>query len=95
MSSIVRTASTQAQKPEQIYNRRITTRLGAAAVERVNSQRINIELYRLNPGSYHAYAMKIKLRDPEAMKMTLGKDSFGGAGNDLNSDAALWSDSRY
>ncbi len=78
MSSIVRTASTQAQKPEQIYNRRITSRLGAA-VERVNSQRINIELYRLNPGSYRAYAMKIKLRDPEAMKMTLGKDSFGGA----------------
>lgn len=78
MSSIVQAASIQAAKPEQIYNKRITSKLGAAA-ERVNSDRIHIELFRLNPGSYKAYAMKIKLLDPGAMKMTLGKDTFGGA----------------
>ncbi len=78
MSSIVQTASTEAQKPEQIYNRRISSKLGAS-VEQINSNRINIELYRLHPGTYNAYAMKIKLREPDAMKMTLGKDAFGGA----------------
>jgi len=78
MSSIVKAASTQAAKPEQIYNRRITSKLGAAS-ERVNSNKIHIELYRLNPGTYKAYAMKIKLKDPHAMKMTLGKDAYGGA----------------
>ncbi|ANF96200.1 phosphodiester glycosidase family protein [Paenibacillus bovis] len=78
MSSIVKAASIQAARPEQIYNRRITSKLGAAS-ERVNSDKIHIELYRLNPGTYKAYAMKIKLKDPHAMKMTLGKDAYGGA----------------
>lgn len=78
MSRIVQTASTQANKPEQIYNKRITSKLGAAS-EKVNSNRIHIELYRLNPGTYKAYAMKIKLKEPSAMNMTLGKDSFGGS----------------
>ncbi|MWV44121.1 phosphodiester glycosidase family protein [Paenibacillus sp. HJL G12] len=78
MNSIVSTAQTQALRPEYIYNRRITAKLGSA-FERVDSDRIRIELYRVNPGTYQGYAMKVKLKDPSAMQMSLGRDHIGGA----------------
>ncbi|MGG6312445.1 phosphodiester glycosidase family protein [Paenibacillus macerans] len=78
MSSIVHTATTAAGRPESIYNRRITSRLGTA-YETIQSDRIRIELYKINPGNYRGYAMKIRLKSPDAMKMTLGKDKLGGA----------------
>ncbi|WP_342439114.1 phosphodiester glycosidase family protein [Paenibacillus sp. FSL L8-0436] len=78
MNAIVNTAKTQASRPEQIYNRRISARLGIPA-DIVNSERITIELYRLNPGNYKAYALKIKLKDASAMKMSLAGDGSGGA----------------
>ncbi|MEC0368797.1 phosphodiester glycosidase family protein [Paenibacillus chibensis] len=78
MTSIVTNARTQALRPEIIYNRRITAKLGVP-FERVESDRIRIELYRVNPGVYQGYAMKVKLKDPAAMKMSLGRDCVGGA----------------
>ncbi|GAB6988398.1 hypothetical protein JCM16418A_04480 [Paenibacillus pini] len=78
MSSIVTTAQVQAERPALIYNRRITNRLGVP-YEQINTKRIRIELYKVNPGSYKGYAMKVKLKDPSAMQMSLGKDNLGGA----------------
>ncbi|MCE3199911.1 phosphodiester glycosidase family protein [Paenibacillus sonchi] len=78
MNALVQMAKTQASRPELIYNRRISSRLGIPA-DVARSDRITIELYRLNPGNYTAYAMKIKLKDPAAMKMSLAGDGKGGA----------------
>lgn len=78
MSSIVKTAKSAAERPESIYNRRITSKLGTP-YETIQSDRIRLELYKINPGTYRGYAMKIKLKSPDAMKMTLGKDRLGGA----------------
>ncbi|CAM3374589.1 MULTISPECIES: phosphodiester glycosidase family protein [Paenibacillus] len=74
VGSLLGKAKTQAAKPEQIYNRRITSKLGAP-IETVHSDRIRIELYKVNPGPYHGYAMKVKLKDPSAMSMSLGSES--------------------
>lgn len=76
MNSILKSTEVQALVPERIYNRRISTKLGAA-IERVNSDRITIELFKVNPGTYHGYAMKVKLKDPNAMTMSLGRDKVG------------------
>ncbi|MEC4567037.1 phosphodiester glycosidase family protein [Paenibacillus sp. CMAA1739] len=78
MNQLVATASTQSKRPEVIYNRRITAKLGIP-YERVDSNRITIELFKVNPGIYHGYAMKVKLKDPTAMKMSLGNDKLGGS----------------
>lgn len=78
MNQIVTTASIQSKRPEIIYNMRITAKLGTA-IDKVSSDRIQAELYRINQPTYTGYAMKIKLHDPNAMKMTLGKDKFGGS----------------
>lgn len=82
MTNIVQNARTQAAAPERIYNRRISSKLGAP-YNVVNSDRIRIELYKVNPGSYRGYAMKIKLKDPTAMKMSLS-DSKSGAETTLH-----------
>jgi len=78
MNSIVTNAKTQAVRPENIYNRRITAKLGVP-FERVESDRIRIELYKVNPGVYKGYAMKVKLKDPAAMQMSLGRDNIGSS----------------
>ncbi|WP_459967365.1 phosphodiester glycosidase family protein [Paenibacillus sp. JCM 10914] len=70
---ILQSAQSQVSRPEQIYNRRITAKLGRP-IETVNSDLIRIELYKINPGTYHGYAMKIKLKDPSAMMMSLGAE---------------------
>jgi exopolysaccharide biosynthesis protein len=76
MNKLVETAQTQATRPELIYNRRISAKLGIPS-EIVTSDRIRVELYRLNPGNYKAYALKIKLKDPTAMKMSLAETASG------------------
>lgn len=78
MKKLVETTKTQASRPELIYNRRISAKLGIPS-EIVNSDRIRVELYQLNPGNYKAYALKIKLKDPAAMKMSLAEGAAGGA----------------
>ncbi|MBT2292897.1 phosphodiester glycosidase family protein [Paenibacillus albidus] len=83
MNALVQTASSQATRPEVIYNRRISSRLGIPS-DVISSNRILIELYRLNPGGYKAYAMKIKLKDPAAMTMSLAEESTRGAETTLH-----------
>ncbi|MDR0268759.1 phosphodiester glycosidase family protein [Paenibacillus sp.] len=78
MNQIVNKAQTQAKRPEYIYNRKITSKLGTP-FERIESDRIRLELYKVNPGVYRGYAMKVKLKDPKAMQMSLGLDQVGGS----------------
>lgn len=78
MTSIVHTAKNTASKPEIIYNRRITAKLGIPK-ETIKSDKIIIELYKINPGNYNGYALKVKLKSPNAMKMTLGGDKLGSS----------------
>lgn len=73
MSTIVQKASAQASRPEMIYNKRITSKLGVP-FKRVDSDRITIEMYRVNPGTYTGYAMKVKLKDHSAMQMALNSE---------------------
>ncbi|WP_018756161.1 phosphodiester glycosidase family protein [Paenibacillus terrigena] len=76
MNSIVKQSATQAARPEKIYNTRITKRLGSPK-ERIDSNNITMELFRINQDTYNGYALKIKLKDPKAMKMVLGQDKVG------------------
>ncbi|WP_435921855.1 phosphodiester glycosidase family protein [Paenibacillus sp. DYY-L-2] len=78
VSAIVQTAEQSAKLPETIYNKRIVGKLGTP-FETIQSDKIRIELYKVNPGTYKGYAMKIKLKTTDAMKMVLGKDKLGGA----------------
>ncbi|EJW14187.1 phosphodiester glycosidase family protein [Paenibacillus alvei] len=78
MNDIVLTASQQAKRPERIYDQRITARLGTPQ-ERIDSEKLRAELYIINQPTYRGYAMKVKLKDPKAMRMTLGHDEYGGS----------------
>lgn len=77
MQSIANMTTAQAKKPEAIYDRRIQAKLGVP-YEVVDSKRIHIELFKVNPGTYQGYAMKIKLKDPTAMQMALD-DELGSS----------------
>lgn len=78
MGQIVKKASAQAAVPERIYNKRITKNLGTP-IDGFTSDRIRIELYKINPGPYRGHAMKIKLKDSKAMNMSLGNGQPGRA----------------
>lgn len=78
MSSIVQKASIQAQRPESIYDKRIRAKLGLPA-ETVDSDKIRVELFRVNAVTYKGYAMKVKLKDPSAMRMSLAGDTLGSS----------------
>ncbi|GGA38499.1 phosphodiester glycosidase family protein [Paenibacillus physcomitrellae] len=83
MNDIVKTTKEQAARPETIYNKRIVSRLGVP-FQTFQSDRIRLELYKLNSGTYQGYAMKVKLKDASAMKMVLGNDSLGGSETTLH-----------
>lgn len=78
MSSIVQKASIQAQRPEGIYDKRIRTKLGRP-IETADSDKIRIELFRVNAITYKGYAMKVKLKDPSAMRMSLAGEALGSS----------------
>ncbi|USB32432.1 phosphodiester glycosidase family protein [Paenibacillus sp. YPG26] len=79
MAQVVTAARKTSSRPEAIYDRRITSKFGSSPYETVQSDKIRIELYKINPGSYKGYAMKIKLKDPSAMKMAVAADKLGSS----------------
>lgn len=83
MNSIMTTASTQAPRPGMIYDRRITSKLGAVS-RQVNTDKINAELFYLHEQNYKGYALKVKLKSPKAMDMVLGYDKLGAAETTLS-----------
>jgi exopolysaccharide biosynthesis protein len=75
---IVETAVAQMNRPYAIYDRRITQKLGTP-VEQIQSGRIRAQLFTIHAENFNAYALKVKLKSPEAMAMVLGDDTYGGA----------------
>lgn len=78
MKSINQLSRKTAGRPEHIYNNRITTKLGTPYAN-IQSDKIRIEMFKVKPGTYEGYALKIKLKSADAMKMVLAKDKLGAA----------------
>jgi len=78
MNEIAAVASKQAARPYQIYDRRITSKLGSPSGT-IQSDKLQAQLFHLNTQNFRAYALKIKLKKDDAMKLVLGKDVQGGA----------------
>jgi exopolysaccharide biosynthesis protein len=78
MTKIASVAATQASRPLQIYDRRITSKLGKPSAT-IQSEKLQAQLFYLNTQNFRSYALKIKLKKSDAMKLVLGQDKQGGA----------------
>ncbi|WP_256761127.1 phosphodiester glycosidase family protein [Cohnella sp. WQ 127256] len=78
MKQIASIASTQSARPYQIYDRRITNKLGAPSAT-IQSDNLNAQLFYLKTENFRSYALKVKLKKDDAMKLALGKDKQGGS----------------
>ncbi|MCD9024948.1 phosphodiester glycosidase family protein [Cohnella silvisoli] len=78
MKKIASLASTQAARPYQIYDRRITSKLGSPAAT-IRSDKLQAQLFYLGTQNFRSYALKIKLKKEDAVKLVLGNDKHGGA----------------
>jgi len=78
MNEIAAVASKQAARPYQIYDRRITGKLGKPS-STMDSDKLKAQLFPLNTQNFRGYALKIKLKKDGAMKLVLGKDEEGGS----------------
>jgi len=76
-------AAAQVGKPYAIYDRRITARLGTP-VEEIRSNRITAQLFNIKAQNFSGYALKVKLKSNQAMRMVLGQDELGGAETTLS-----------
>ncbi|OXM13856.1 exopolysaccharide biosynthesis protein [Paenibacillus herberti] len=78
MSSIVQSARTQSQRPLMIYDRRIMMPLGSPS-RTIQSDRLTAQLFPIKAQNFTAYALKIRLKDKDAMKLVIGGDKPGKA----------------
>jgi Exopolysaccharide biosynthesis protein related to N-acetylglucosamine-1-phosphodiester alpha-N-acetylglucosaminidase len=78
MTQIVKTAAAQANRPLLIYDKIITGRLGSPSGT-ISSDKLTAQLFYIKTDNFQSYAMKIKLKSGDAMKMVLGNDKAGGA----------------
>ena len=53
-------------------------------IERIRSDKLEIDVYPVKERYYEGFAMKVNLRSPDAMKMVLGKDKLGEAETTLS-----------
>ncbi|BBI35372.1 phosphodiester glycosidase family protein [Cohnella abietis] len=83
MKQIATLAKSQASRPYQIYDRRITGKLGKPA-STIQSDKLQAQLFYLGTDNFQAYALKIKLKHKDAMKLVLGNDKQGGAETTLS-----------
>lgn len=83
VEQIVRLAAAQVGKPYVIYDRRITAKLGKP-VKEVRSDRLNAQLFHVKAQHFDGYALKVKLKSQQAMRMVLGGDEVGGAETTLS-----------
>ncbi len=65
------------QASDQIYEERILAMLGPP-IENFRSKRVEIKIFKLDELGYRGYIAKVKLFDPKAVKVVLGKDKLGG-----------------
>jgi exopolysaccharide biosynthesis protein len=78
MKKIASIASTQAARPFQIYDKRITGKLGKPS-STIQSDKLQAQLFYLGTQNFRGYALKVKLKNKDAMKLVLGNDKQGGA----------------
>jgi exopolysaccharide biosynthesis protein len=78
MKKIASMASTQATRPLQIYDHRITSKLGKPAAT-IQSNKLQAQLFYLSTQNFRGYALKIKLKKDDSMKLVLGNDKHGGS----------------
>ncbi|MUT65606.1 phosphodiester glycosidase family protein [Paenibacillus sp. NEAU-GSW1] len=78
MKQIVTKAKAQAQRPFEIYDRIITSKLGSPSGT-VNTDNLRAQLFYIKADHFNAYALKLKLKSSDAMQMALGNGKYGGA----------------
>ncbi|MHA6482718.1 phosphodiester glycosidase family protein [Paenibacillus sp. strain BS8-2] len=76
MAAISKLAASQAVRPLAIYDAKITAKLGKPSAT-INSDKLRAQLFYLNNGVFKSYAVKIKLKSDNAMKMVLGGSEIG------------------
>lgn len=82
-SHMLQTVAASVPLPGQIYDYRITAKLGRAA-RHFSSDHIDIKLFVLSESKYTGYAMKVKLKSADAMQMVLGQDKLGASETTLS-----------
>lgn len=78
MNAIMTTAAAQVNRPETIYDRRITRKLGTP-IDAVQSDNLRAQLFAIHAQNFSGYALKVKLKSAKAMKLALGRDKLGGS----------------
>lgn len=76
MAKISAMTASQAMRPLEIYDRNITQKLGKPAAT-IESDKIRAQLFYIQTESFPTYALKVKLKSKDAMKMALGRDELG------------------
>jgi hypothetical protein len=83
VSSILRIAKNQANRPTAIFEGRVSRVLGKP-IKQANSGNIDIKLYSYAERSNKGYALKVNLKSIKAMKMVLGDDKLRGSETTLS-----------
>jgi exopolysaccharide biosynthesis protein len=83
MKKIVSIATSQASRPYRIYDQRITSKLGTPAAT-ISSDKLQAQLFYIHAQNFQSYAVKIKLKKNDAVKLVLGDDKTGGAETTLH-----------
>ncbi|NIK77966.1 exopolysaccharide biosynthesis protein [Paenibacillus castaneae] len=78
MANLSSLAASQASRPLAIYDRNITRRLGNPSAT-IESDKLRAQLFYIKAEHFNAYALKVKLKSSDAMKMTLGGKELGQA----------------
>jgi exopolysaccharide biosynthesis protein len=81
-------SSKQSNRPNQIYDNRITAKLGTP-IRHAESGKIDLKLFRIKEPNYSGYALKVHIKKPSAMEMVLGKDTVGGSETTLQATNRL------
>lgn len=83
MNIMVRRAANYATRPLRIYDRRITRKIGIPS-KQVQSNKLTAQLFYVKAQNFTGYAMKVKLKSDNAMRMVLGYDKVGKAETTLS-----------
>ncbi|MFC5530926.1 phosphodiester glycosidase family protein [Cohnella yongneupensis] len=83
MKKIASMATAQSSRPYQIYDKRITGKLGKPAAT-INTDKLRAQLFYLSNENFSSYALKVQLKDEDAMKLVLAEDKPGKAETTLN-----------
>ncbi|GAB2698868.1 phosphodiester glycosidase family protein [Paenibacillus thermoaerophilus] len=82
-NAMVQTATAAKQRPELIFENRISSVIGRAR-KHVSGPNIDLKLYPFSQPAYSGYAMKVRLKTGDAMKMVLGQDKVPGSETTLS-----------